>query len=166
MRVCSDRRLREENVPERAGPVRPPCPPPKFNKTIVLPFGKSSLLARTKFFTGGEKAAAEASRVCDRLRRKSATNWTKRKVDSRENFSLAQASPTPDSLLRMRFGPKKTKKKPSKTCKFTFVFSGRSSRTEQQRVSISNLVVPFVCIPHSSLEMRCCNRIFNFPDAR
>jgi hypothetical protein len=24
MRVCSDRRLREENVPERAGPVRPP----------------------------------------------------------------------------------------------------------------------------------------------
>jgi hypothetical protein len=62
MRVCSDRRLREENVPERAGPVRPLGPPPKFNKTIVLPFGKSSLLARTKFFTGGEKAAAEASR--------------------------------------------------------------------------------------------------------
>jgi hypothetical protein len=134
MRVCSDRRLREENVPERAGPVRPPGPPPKFNKTIVLPFGKSSLLARTKFFTGGEKAAAEASRVCDRLRRKSATNWTKRKVDSRENFSLAQASPTLDSASNA-IRSKKDKKKTSKTCKFTFVFSGRSSRTEQQRVS-------------------------------
>jgi hypothetical protein len=30
---------------------------------------------------------------------------------------------------------KRQKKKTSKTCKFTFVFSGRSSRAEQQRVS-------------------------------
>jgi hypothetical protein len=134
MRVCSDRRLREENVPERAGPVRPPCPPPKFNKTIVLPFGKSSLLARTKFFTGGEKAAAEASRFAIVSDGSPQRTGLKEKSTRGKTFPSRKRPQLP-TLLQMRFGPKKTKKNPQKHANLLLSFPegvpGQSNNVSQ-----------------------------------
>jgi hypothetical protein len=134
MRVCSDRRLREENVPERAGPVRPPGPPPKFNKTIVLPFGKSSLLARTKFFTGGEKAAAEASRFAIVSDGSPQRTGLKEKSTRGKTFP-SRKRPQLSTLLQMRFGPKKTKKKPQKHANLLLSFPegvpGQSNNVSQ-----------------------------------